>query len=88
MMEKEATNEENTTTTTRENNKMDISQLEAKSKDELMELAKEMELSDYVDLTKQDLTMRLLQAEAEQQGKRKDAAFAHYLANKEKRQEE
>ena len=67
-MEKEATNEENTTTTTRENNKMDISQLEAKSKDELMELAKEMELSDYVDLTKQDLTMRLLQAEAEQQG--------------------
>ncbi len=68
MMKKEISNEENTTTTTRENNRMDISQLEVKSKDELMELAKEMELSDYADLTKQDLTMRLLQAEAEQQG--------------------
>ena len=68
MMKKETSNEENTTTTTRENNRMDIGQLEAKSKDELMELAKEMELSDYGELTKQDLTMRLLQAEAEQQG--------------------
>jgi len=47
---------------------MDISQLESKTKDELMEMAKEMEISDYSKLTKQDLTMALLQADAEQQG--------------------
>ena len=47
---------------------MDISQLESKSKDELIELAKELELTDYAGLNKQDLTMRLLQADAEQQG--------------------
>ena len=47
---------------------MDISQLESKTKDELMELAREMELPDCDKLTKQDLTMRLLQADAEQQG--------------------
>ena len=47
---------------------MDISQLEDKTKDELMEMAKEMEISNYSKLGKQDLTMRLLQADAEQQG--------------------
>jgi len=47
---------------------MDISQLENKSKDELMELAKELEVPNLSKLSKQDLTMRLLQADAEQQG--------------------
>jgi len=47
---------------------MDISQLHEKTKDELMEMAKELEVSNYSKLSKQDLTMRLLQADAEQQG--------------------
>jgi len=47
---------------------MDISQLENKSKDELMEMAKELEVPNLSKLSKQDLTMRLLQADAEQQG--------------------
>jgi transcription termination factor Rho len=47
---------------------MDISQLETKSTDELVALAKEMEVSDVADLTRQDLTMRLLQADARSQG--------------------
>ncbi len=47
---------------------MDISQLENKSRDELIELAKENELANYTGLKKQDLVMRLLQANAEQQG--------------------
>ena len=47
---------------------MDISQLESKTKDELIELAKETDISDYSKLDKQELIMRLLQADAEQQG--------------------
>ena len=47
---------------------MDISQLETKSTDELMALAKEMEVPEVDDLTRQDLTMRLLQADARCQG--------------------
>jgi len=47
---------------------MDISQLENKSKDELMEMAKGLEVPNLSKLSKQDLTMRLLQADAEQQG--------------------
>ncbi|MDI6814518.1 MAG: transcription termination factor Rho, partial [Dehalococcoidales bacterium] len=47
---------------------MNISQLENKSKDELIKLAKEMGISNYTSLKKQDLIMRLLQAHAEQQG--------------------
>jgi transcription termination factor Rho len=47
---------------------MDISQLENKTKEELIELAKEIEIADYSKLNKQDLIMRLLQADAEQQG--------------------
>jgi transcription termination factor Rho len=47
---------------------MDISQLENKSRDELMEMAREMEVPNLSKLSKQDLTMRLLQADAEQQG--------------------
>ncbi len=47
---------------------MNISQLENKSKDELIELAKETGVSNYASLKKQDIIMRLLQAYAEQQG--------------------
>jgi len=47
---------------------MDISQLENKNREELLELAKENGLTNYTGLKKQDLVMRLLQANAEQQG--------------------
>jgi len=47
---------------------MDICQLENKTRDELVELAKEMGISNYVNLKKQDIIMRLLQANTEQQG--------------------
>ena len=47
---------------------MNISQLENKNRDELIELAKEMGISNYASLKKQDIVMRLLQAYAEQQG--------------------
>ena len=47
---------------------MNISQFETKSRDELIELAKENELANYTGLKKQELVMRLLQADAEQQG--------------------
>ena len=47
---------------------MNISQLENKSRDELMEMAKEMGMSNYTGLKKQDIIMRLIQADTEQQG--------------------
>ncbi len=47
---------------------MDITELENKSKDELIELAKEMGISNYTNLKKQDIVMCLLQADVEQQG--------------------
>jgi len=47
---------------------MNISQLENKSRDELIEMAKEIGISNYASLKKQDIVMRLLQAHAEQQG--------------------
>jgi len=47
---------------------MDISQLENKTRDELLEVAKEMSISNYTSLKKQDLIMRLLQAHTEQEG--------------------
>ncbi|MCL0094820.1 transcription termination factor Rho [Dehalococcoidales bacterium] len=47
---------------------MNISQLENKTRDELIELAKEMGISSYTNLKKQDIIMRLLQANTEQQG--------------------
>ncbi|MFC2041118.1 transcription termination factor Rho [Chloroflexota bacterium] len=47
---------------------MDISQLGNKSRDELVELAKEMGISNCTGLKKQDLIMRLLQAQTEQEG--------------------
>jgi len=47
---------------------MNISQLANKSRDELIELVKEMGISNYANLKKQDIIMRLLQAHTEQQG--------------------
>ncbi len=47
---------------------MNVSQLENKSRDELIELAREMGISNYASLKKQDIVMRLLQAHTEQQG--------------------
>jgi len=47
---------------------MEISQLEDKTRDELIELAKEMNISSYANLKKQELIMLLLKANAEQQG--------------------
>ena len=47
---------------------MDISQLENKTREELIELVKETGISNYTNLKKQDLIMRLLQAHTEQQG--------------------
>jgi len=47
---------------------MNIAELENKSRDELIELAKEMGISNYAGLKKQDLIMRLLQAHTQQQG--------------------
>jgi len=47
---------------------MNITQLESKNRDELIELAKEMSVPGSSGLKKQDLIMRLLQAHTEQQG--------------------
>ncbi len=47
---------------------MNISELEKKSKDELIGLAKEMGISNSASLKKQDIIMRLLQENAKQQG--------------------
>jgi transcription termination factor Rho len=47
---------------------MDISQLENKTKDELLDIVKEMELPDCASLEKPELISRLLQADAQQQG--------------------
>ena len=47
---------------------MNIGQLENKSRDELIEIAKEMGISSCANLKKQDIIMRLLQAHTEQQG--------------------
>jgi len=47
---------------------MNITELESKTRDELIEMAKEMGISNYASLKKQDLIMRLLRAYTEQQG--------------------
>lgn len=47
---------------------MNIAELENKSKGELMEMAKERGLSGYATLKKQDIILRILQTQAEQQG--------------------
>ena len=47
---------------------LDIGKLEGKSKEELVQLAKEMGLGSLAPLKKQDIVMRLLQKQAEQKG--------------------
>ncbi len=47
---------------------MDINELGNKSRSDLVELAKEMNIGNYTTLKKQELIMRLLQTHAEQQG--------------------
>ena len=47
---------------------MDIAELEVKTLADLREMAKDMEVSGYSRLKKEDLILRLLQAQAEQQG--------------------
>ena len=47
---------------------MNITELEGKNKDELIEIAKEMGISIYANIKKQDIIMRLLQGYTEQQG--------------------
>ena len=48
--------------------KMNITELENKNRDDLIDLARQMGISSYTGLKKQDLIMRLLQAHTEQQG--------------------
>ncbi len=47
---------------------MNFTELETKSRDELIELAKEMGISNYTSLKKQDIIMHLLEAYTKQQG--------------------
>jgi len=47
---------------------MNIAELEKKSRNELIEVAKEMGISSYTNLKKQDIIMRILQEYTEQQG--------------------
>jgi transcription termination factor Rho len=48
--------------------KMNITELENKNRDDLIDLARQMGITSYTGLKKQDLVMRLLQAHTEQQG--------------------
>jgi transcription termination factor Rho len=47
---------------------MNFTELEDKTRDDLIELAKEMGISNYASLKKQDLVIRLLEAHTQQQG--------------------
>ena len=47
---------------------MDISELANKNKEEMIAIAGEMGITDHANLAKQNIIMRLLQAQAEQQG--------------------
>ena len=47
---------------------LNITKLKNKNRDELLELAKEMDISNCTNLKKHDIIMRLLQAHTEQQG--------------------
>jgi transcription termination factor Rho len=51
-----------------EGREMNLAELESKSLEELAYLAKEMGITEYENLKKPDLVLRLLQAQAEQQG--------------------
>jgi len=48
--------------------RMNITDLESKTRDELLDLARQMGISSYTGLKKQDLVMRILQAHTEHQG--------------------
>jgi transcription termination factor Rho len=48
--------------------KMNITDLESMTRDELIDIARQMSITSYTGLKKQDLIMRLLQAHTEQQG--------------------
>jgi transcription termination factor Rho len=48
--------------------KMNINDLESKTRDDLIDIARQMGVSSYTGLKKQDLIMRLLQAHTQQQG--------------------
>jgi transcription termination factor Rho len=48
--------------------KMNITDLESMTRDDLIDLARQMSITSYTGLKKQDLIMRLLQAHTEQQG--------------------
>src|SRR5688500_1428118 len=47
---------------------MTLAELEARSVDDLQDMAKELDISGYSRLKKQDLAFRILQAQTEQQG--------------------
>ncbi len=47
---------------------MNIAELDAKTREELMDIAKELGITGYTGLKKQDMILRLLQAQTEQQG--------------------
>ncbi|HEX6607521.1 MAG TPA: Rho termination factor N-terminal domain-containing protein, partial [Chloroflexia bacterium] len=47
---------------------MNLAELESKTIDELQDLAKELDISGYSRLKKQELAFRILQAQTEQQG--------------------
>src|SRR3712207_3731342 len=47
---------------------MTLAELEARSVDDLQEMAKELDISGFSRLKKQDLAFRILQAQTEQQG--------------------
>ncbi|MCJ7810804.1 MAG: transcription termination factor Rho, partial [Dehalococcoidia bacterium] len=47
---------------------MDLAELEAKTREELMDVAKDLGITGHTGLRKQDLIFRILQARAEQQG--------------------
>ena len=47
---------------------MNLTELETKTKDELVEVAKELDISGATTLRKQDLVFRIMQAKAEREG--------------------
>ena len=49
-------------------NTLNVTELETKTRDELVEIAKELNLSGYSSMKKDELVTRLMQTQAEQQG--------------------
>ena len=67
-MTMDITNSTNPVTPVNTANAMNIGELESKTREDLMEMAKSIGLTGYTQLKKQDLVLRLLQASAELQG--------------------